>query len=270
MTGQQPPGLKLSANLGFLWPELQLLERIDAAARAGFPAVELHWPYDTPASAVKERCQRHGLTLLGLNTPLGDVARGEFGLGALPGRETEFMASFGQAASYAVASGAGAIHVMAGVTTGIPADDARATFIGNLRQAAPIAAGHGLTLLLEAINPRDKPGYLYSRQEDAAALIAAIGAPNVRLMFDVYHVGVGEGDILRKLREFWPLIGHIQIAAVPSRAEPDEGEVDYRAVLAAIADARWEGFVGCEYRPRGTTDEGLAWRGTLGLRGQAP
>jgi hydroxypyruvate isomerase len=254
-----------SANLGFLWPELPLLARIDAAAKAGFPAIELHWPYDVPASDVRAACARHGLRLMGLNTPVGDTAKGEFGLGALPGREGDFAAAMRQSIDYAVEAGAGAIHVMAGVTAGQDGQQCRDAFIGNLKRFAPDAARHGLTLLLEAINPRDKPGYFYSRQDEAAAVIEAVGAPNLKLMFDVYHCGVAEGDITRKLERSLPLIGHVQIAAVPSRAEPDEGEVDYRHVFAVLARLGWHQPIGCEYRPRAGTDEGLGWRAALGV-----
>jgi hydroxypyruvate isomerase len=253
-----------SANLGFLWPDRPLLERIGAAAKAGFTAIELHWPYDVPAGEVKAACARYGLRLMGLNTAVGDAAKGEFGLGALPGREADFAAAMRQAIGYAVEAGAGAIHVMAGVTTGLDASSCRQAFIANLTRFAPEAASQGLTLLLEAINPRDKPGYFYSTQDEAAEIIAAVGAPNLKLMFDVYHCGVAEGDITKKLERLLPLIGHIQIAAVPSRAEPDEGEVDYSHIFAVLARLGWRKPLGCEYRPRAGTDEGLVWREALG------
>jgi hydroxypyruvate isomerase len=258
-------GIPLSANLGFLWPDRPLLERIDAAARAGFPAVELHWPYDAPAEEVKARCAGHGLRLLGVNTPVGDATAGEFGLGALPGREADFAAAFGQSLRWACEAGASAIHAMAGVVAEGERARARETLVANLRRSAPLAAEHGLTVLLEAINPRDKAGYFYSRQAEAADIIAAVGAPNVKMMFDVYHCGVAEGDVIRKLEAFRPLIGHVQIAAVPSRAEPDEGEIDYRAIFATLKRLGWDGFVGCEYKPRADTDAGLIWRARLGL-----
>jgi hydroxypyruvate isomerase len=254
----------LSANLGFLWADLPLLARIDAAAKAGFPAIELHWPYDVPAREVRAACMGHGLRLMGLNTPVGDAAKGEFGLGALPRREADFAAAMRQSIDYAVEAGAGAIHVMAGVTAGLDAASCRETFIANLARFAPEAASHGLTLLLEAINRRDKPGYFYSRQDEAAEIIEAVGAPNIRLMFDVYHCGVAEGDITKKLERLLPLIGHVQIAAVPSRAEPDEGEVDFRHIFATLARLGWEQPIGCEYKPRAGTDAGLVWREMLG------
>jgi 2-dehydrotetronate isomerase len=252
--------IRLSANLGFLWPDRPLLERIAAARSAGFSAVELHWPYDVPAAAIADALERADLTLLGLNTATGSRA-GDFGLGAIPGREAEFAAAMAQALDYCTATGARTIHAMAGVVD----DDATSatTLVANLARAAEAAHRAGVTLLLEAINPRDKPGYFYSRIERADEIIAAVGAPNIRLMFDIYHIGVGQGDVLRRLERLLPRIGHIQIAAVPSRAEPDEGELDYRAILAAIEASGYAGHVGCEYKPRAGTDEGLGWRDRL-------
>jgi len=250
--------IRLSANLGFMWPELTLLQRVEAAGRAGFTAIELHWPYDTPASELKSTLDQAGIRLLGINTPVGSVAAGEFGLAALPGREDEFAAAFQRAIIYCTAAGGSAVHAMAGVVTDDPAS--AATLVSNLKSAVPIAAAAGVTILLEAINPRDKPGYFYHRVERAAEIIDAVGSDRVRLMFDAYHVGVGQGDVLRRLDAMMPVIGHIQIAAVPSRAEPDEGELNFQAVFEAIEASGYSGWVGCEYRPRGNTDDGLIWR----------
>jgi hydroxypyruvate isomerase len=255
---------RFSANLGFLWPDRPLLERIEAAGRAGFRAVELHWPYDVPAEAVKRTCARQGLRLLGLNTPLGDAAN-DFGLGAVPGREADFRAGFDLAVAYARASGASAIHAMAGVVSPDERDKAKDVFRHNIAQAADKAAQHGITLLLEAINPRDKPGYFYSTVGEVAGLIGEIDRPTLRMMFDVYHVAIAEGDILTKLERHMESIGHVQIAAVPSRAEPDEGEIAYRAVFEALDRLGYAGWVGCEYKPRGHTEEGLLWTQTLGV-----
>jgi hydroxypyruvate isomerase len=257
--------LRFSANLGFLWPDLPLLDRIEAAADAGFRAIELHWPYDVPAEAVWQGCNRRGLALLGLNTPLGDVARGDFGLAAVPGREAEFRAGFDTALAYALASGASAIHAMAGVVPADEGEKAKAVFRRNVGEAADKAARHGLTVLLEAINPRDKPGYFYSTLGEVADLMRDVDRPNVRMMFDVYHVGVSEGDILTKLERYLPIVGHVQIAAVPSRAEPDEGEVAYRAIFEALDRLGYVGWVGCEYKPHGSTNEGLRWTKSLGV-----
>lgn len=254
---------RFSANLGFLWPDRPLLERIEAAARAGFEAVELHWPYDVPAEAVADACRRNGVQLLGLNTAMGNTAAGEFGIGVLPGREDEFAASVDQAVAYARATGAQSIHVLSGVVPPEQRAQAARVFAANLKAAA--ARAEGLTLLLEPINQRDRPGYFYSTIQDAATLIEAVGAPNIRIMFDVYHVGVSEGDVLTRLNRFLPLIGHVQIAAVPSRAEPDEGEIAYPAVFEALDRIGYAGWVGCEYKPRAGTDEGLRWTSALGV-----
>jgi 2-dehydrotetronate isomerase len=257
--------VKFSANLGFLWPDMPLLKRIDAAGHAGFKAVELHWPYDVPPETVRQACERHGMRLLGINTPPGDVAKGDFGLAAVSGREAEFQAAFDVAVDYARASGASAIHAMAGVVPAGERDQAGLVFMHNIGEAADKAARHGISVLLEAINPRDKPGYFYSTVGEVADLMSKIDRPNLRMMFDVYHVGVAEGDILTKLELHMARIGHVQIAAVPSRAEPDEGEVAYGAIFEALDRLGFAGWVGCEYKPRGNTDEGLRWTKALGV-----
>jgi hydroxypyruvate isomerase len=250
---------RFSANIGFLWPGLPLIERMEAAARAGFGAVEMHFPYDVPAGRVGSAARGLGLTLLGINTSLGDAARGERGLGALPGRERDFQAAIDQSIEYCIASGATAIHAMAGNVAAAEREQARAVFAGNLRTASAKAAPHGLTLLLEPLNPRENPGYFYSRLAEAAALIEELALPNVKLQLDFYHVAISEGDVLTRLERYLPITGNVQIAAVPSRAEPDEGEIAYPAVFAALDRLGFQGWVGCEYRPRAATDEGLVW-----------
>lgn len=255
--------MRLSANLGFLWQDRPLLERIDAAAAAGFRAVELHWPYDVPPEQVRARCDDRGVALLALNTPI-DRARGEIGLAALPGREADFRTGFDRAAAYARDAGAPALHVMAGtLADGADRDAAAEAFAANLGWAA--AAAPDLRLLLEPLNPVDQPGYFYSRTDEAAAMIDRVAAPNLAIMFDAYHVGVVGDDVLATLARHFPRIGHVQIAAVPTRAEPDEGSVDFRALFAALDRLGYGGWVGCEYRPRGDTDAGLHWRETLGV-----
>ena len=250
---------RFSANLGLLWPDRPLLQRVEAAARAGFRAIEMHWPYDVPASELAAMARRHELTVLGINTAPGDLARGERGLGAVPGRESDFQATVDQSIAYCIASGATAIHVMAGNVADSDRLRARAVFAENLRVAAAKAARHDLPLLLEPLNPRDSPGYFYSTLAEAVGLLEALALPNIRLQFDVYHVAISEGDVLTRLRRYMPLIGNVQIAAVPSRAEPDEGEIAYPAIFAALDTLGYAGWVGCEYRPRGATDAGLKW-----------
>jgi hydroxypyruvate isomerase len=243
-----------------------LLARIDAAAGAGFRAIELHWPYDIPADEVEAACRRNGVKLLALNTAPGDISRGDFGLGAVPGREADFQAAIDQSIAYCRVTHARAIHVMAGVVAAGERAKARETLLRNMQTASAKAAAHDLTLLLEALNPRDKANYFYSTVGEAADVIGELALPNIRLMFDVYHVGVAEGDILKKLERHFPIIGHVQIAAVPSRAEPDEGEVAYPAVFKALEALGYAGWIGCEYKPRAETDAGLSWFTTLGMR----
>lgn len=253
---------KFSANLGFLWTELPLLERIEAAAGAGFRAVELHWPYDTAPELVRDACLANAVTLVGINAPRGDVSKGDFGLGALEARRAEFEASIGQAVTYAGIAGASAIHVLAGIVDPADRPRAREIFAENLAWATLQAPE--LTLLLEPINQRDAPGYFHSTTTEVASLIETVAAPNLRLLFDVYHAAISEGDILTRLEKLMPIIGHVQIAAVPSRAEPDEGEIAYPAIFEALDRLGYRGWTGCEYRPRAGTDAGLGWVDRLG------
>lgn len=257
--------IELSANLGFLWAQLPLLERIDRAAAAGFKAVELHWPYDTPAGDVRVACARHELTLLSVNTPQGDVAAGDAGLAAQIGRESEFKSSFEMSLAWACEAGASMIHVLPGMATPDNHEVARQTFVSNLQWAADLASQAGVSILLEALNHRDKPGYFYHTQAQSNSIRVQTGRDNVRLMFDVYHVGVTEGDVLVKLEHYLPVIGHIQIAAVPSRAEPDEGEIRYEAIFRRLEELGFSGWIGCEYKPRGEVEEGLGWVQAHGL-----
>ena len=251
--------MRFSANLGLLWPDRPLLGRIEAAARAGFRAVEMHWPYDVPASEVAATAHRTGVTLLGINTAPGNFAAGERGLGAIPGREREFQAALDQAVEYCRVSGASAIHAMAGNVAAADRERARAVFLANLRTAAAKAAAQNLVVLLEPLNPNDNPGYFYSTLTEAISLIDDLALPNVKLQFDVYHVARAEGDVLAKLDRYRGYIGNVQIAGVPARGEPDEGEIAYPVIFAALEQLPYEGWIGCEYRPRGDTDAGLAW-----------
>jgi len=251
---------RYSANLGFLWTELALPEAIAAAAAAGFDAVECHWPYAVAAGETAAALSVAGLTMVGLNTVRGDLAAGDNGLAALAGRAGEARAAIDQAVDYAAETGTLSVHVMAGIAEG---GKAKKTFLDNLAYAAERARAHGIGILIEPLNHRDAPGYFLKRSDDAAALIGELGEPNVRMMFDCYHVQIMEGDLTRRLERHLPLIGHIQIAAVPSRREPDEGEIAYERLIAEIDGLGYAGFIGAEYRPRGTTEEGLGWLGTF-------
>ncbi len=250
---------RFSANLGFLFADRPELERVSAAAAAGFKAVEMHWPYQVPAAEMRSALERSQVTMLGLNTSVGNAAAGDFGLGAVPGRESEFQQAVDQALSYGSEIGASAVHCMAGVVTADGFEAAERTFVANLRTAADKAAQAGITLLLEPINHRDKPSYFLSRIEQAASIIGQVGRANVKIMFDCYHTQIMQGDLTRRFEAHRELIGHVQIAAVPSRAEPDEGEIDYTWLCHAVDQLGYDGWIGAEYKPRGRTEDGLGW-----------
>jgi 2-dehydrotetronate isomerase len=252
---------RFAANLGHLFTEYPLLERFGAAAACGFAAVELQFPYDVAPAAVKAELERHGLTQLGVNTPQGP----EFGLAALPGRERDFAAAFKRALDYVVAIGGTTIHCMAGVVPVNERPAAEKVFIANLSRAAAEAMKSNITLLIEPINPRDRPGYFLSHVEHAADLVGKIGAPNVRIQFDFYHIQIVGGDLLKRFEKFLPVIGHAQIAAVPTRGEPDEGEIAYPHVFEAIESLGYAGWIGCEYKPRTRTAEGMGWAKRYGV-----
>lgn len=236
--------MKFSANLGFLWADLALPDAIRAAKAAGFDAVECHWPYDTPPGDTAAALQETGLTMLGLNTRRGNTAIGENGLSALPGREAGARAAIDEALAYARATGTRAVHVMAGNSSG---PRARAAFVASLDYACK--AAEQITILIEPLNPHNAPGYFLNSTGLAADIIREVGHPNLRMMFDCYHIQIIEGDVTRRLEALLPLVGHIQIASVPDRGIPDHGELDYGFVLSQIARLGWSQPVGAEYLP---------------------
>ena len=252
--------MKFSANLGFLWTELDLAAAIRAAATAGFGAVECHFPYDQDPGAVAEALAESGLPMLGLNTIRGDVAAGDFGLSAVPDRISEARAAIDQALTYARRIKARNIHVMAGKALG---ETARRCYLDNLAYASDKAGE--LDILIEPINTRDVPGYHLSNMEDAAGIVATLNRPNIRVMADCYHTQIMQGDLTRRITTHLDVIGHIQIAAVPNRAEPDQGEIAYHRLLPALMEAGYQGWFGAEYKPAATTEDGLGW-----LRDLAP
>lgn len=250
---------RFAANLGYLFTERPLIERFGAAAAAGFRAIELQFVYDHSPSVLRAEIDRHNLTVLGVNTAPGQLAAGEFGVAAIPGREAEFAAVFRQALDYIVALGGCQIHCLAGKVPPEQRPAAEATFVRNLAFAADLAAEKNITLLIEPINPRDRPDYFLNRPEHAADIIAKVGRPNVRIQFDFYHVQIVGGDLIRGFEQHFLFVGHVQIAAVPSRHEPDEGEVNYPAIFEVLDRTGYAGWVGCEYRPRTQTEAGLGW-----------
>lgn len=252
--------MQLSANLGFLWADHSLPEAIRAAKSAGFHAVECHWPYDTPAADVAQALSETGLPMLGLNTRRGNLDLGENGLSALPGREDEAKAAIDEAVAYGAEIGAQAVHVMAGFSQG---PEAHACFVNNLRYAAQVAGQAGMTVVVEPLNRHDAPGYFLQTTDQAAGLLSEVARDNVKLMFDCYHVGRTEGDIITRLAALLPIIGHIQFAGVPARGTPDEGEINYAAVFAQIAALGWQRPLGAEYKPGGDTNATLGWMDSL-------
>ncbi|SLN19329.1 Putative hydroxypyruvate isomerase YgbM [Pseudoruegeria aquimaris] len=255
---------RFSANLGFLWADRPLPEAIRAAHAAGFAAVECHWPYDEDRGAIAAALADTGLPMLGLNTRRGDVAGGENGLSALPGRAPDARAAIDEALDWAVGLGVPNIHVMAGFAAG-PA--AEAAFRDSLAYACAQAAPHGVTILIEPLNGYDAPGYFLNSATQAAALIDDLGLANLKLMFDCYHVQLTEGDLTHRLAALKPIIGHIQFAGVPARGRPDEGEVNYRHVFAQIAAMGYTAPLGAEYKPGGDTDATLGWMQDLAIKG---
>jgi hydroxypyruvate isomerase len=247
--------MKFSANLGFLWADRPLPDAIRAAKAAGFDAVECHWPYNTPARETKAALEETGLPMLGLNTRRGDVALGENGLAALPGREAEARAAIDEALAYAREISASAVHVMAGFSGG---PRARATFCENLTYACK-AAPEGVAVLIEPLNHYNAPGYFLGLTGQAADIIREVGQPNLRLMFDCFHVQIMEGDVVRRFESLLPLVGHAQIASAPDRAKPDHGELDYAFVLARLAAAGWDRPIGAEYLPERGAEPDLSW-----------
>jgi hydroxypyruvate isomerase len=256
---------RFAANLAYLFTERPLIERFAAAADAGFKAVELQLPYDHSPSAVRTALDRHGLTMLGINTALGQAASGGSGVAAVPGREQEFATLFKQALDCVVAIGGCQIHCLAGKVPPELRPAAEKTMIKNLARAADAAAEHNITLLIEPINPRDRPDYFLTRAEQAADIIAKVERGNLRIQFDFYHAQIVGGDLIRRFEKHQPLVGHVQIAAVPSRHEPDEGEVNYPEIFTMLDRAGYQGWVGCEYRPRARTEDGLTWARAYGV-----
>ena len=262
---------RFAANLSMLYPELDFLDRFEAAAKDGFRAVEFLFPYDYAPDELVARLKANGLQQVLFNGPPGDWEAGERGLASLPGREAEFRAGILKAIDYLVALDCPRLHVMAGL---VPEDVARETvepvYVDNLRWAAAQAAKAGRDVLIEPINTRDIPGFFLNRQDQAHRIVELVGAPNLKVQMDLYHCQIVEGDVATKLRKYLPTgrVGPLQIAGVPERHEPDLGELNhaylFKVIDEIVAAGQWDGWVGCEYRPArgavgGGTSDGLAW-----------
>lgn len=251
---------KFAANLSFLYTERPFLERFAAAAASGFEAVEFHFPYAYEPEAVSRAARAAGLQVVLFNLPAGNWERGDRGIACHPARIDEFRTGLDQAVAYAEALRCPRLNCLAGVRPlDVPQEMARATLLSNLRYAAELAARRGLTMLIEPINRRDVPGYFLNRTDQALQLIDALGRSNVMILYDIYHAQVSEGDLARSLADNIARIGHIQIADNPGRNEPGTGEINYPFLFAHLDRLSYAGWIGCEYRPSGTSESSLAW-----------
>jgi hydroxypyruvate isomerase len=252
--------LKFAANLSMMFNELPFLDRFSAAADAGFHGVEYLFPYEFPAEAIEDRLRSRHLENVMFNLAPGNWSAGERGLTCIPGRESEFRQSVETAISYATRLKTSRVHAMAGIVpAGADPVVVQATYVGNLKYAAVKLATYGITLLIEAINTRDMPGFYLNTQAQSFAVCAAVNAPNIRMQMDLYHMQIMEGDLAMKLRKYAPHCGHVQVAGAPERHEPDAGEVNYAYLFGVLEELGYDGWIGCEYRPAGKTVDGLGW-----------
>jgi len=258
---------QFAANLSMLYPEHPFLDRFVAAARDGFQAVEYLFPYAFKTDDIAARLKANGLQQVLFNAPPGDWDAGERGLACLPGRDSEFRDGVHQALAYAQALACPRVHIMAGlVPAGTDRQALMPTYLANLRWACAQAAPLGIDLLIEPINTRDIPGFFLNRQDHAHEVLASVGAANLKVQMDLHHCQIVEGDVAMKLRQYLPTgrVGHVQIAGVPQRHEPDLGELNYPYLFSVLDELGYSGWVGCEYRPAagmqpGGTSAGLGW-----------
>jgi hydroxypyruvate isomerase len=253
--------IRLAANISTLFTELPFLDRIDAAAAAGFAAVECQFPYEVPAGQIADRMASAGMPWVLFNAPRGGINPPEFGIAGLPGRERDFEVSVDQAMQYIKAGSCRRVHFLAGV---VPQGADRAAhlaqFIRNIDYAAQRLAELNATVMIEPVNSKvDMPGYLLDHTALAVECMAGIRRPNVQLQFDVYHMQIMQGDLMRSIAALLPHIGHIQIADNPGRHEPGSGEIHFPRLLAHIDNLGYTGHIGCEYLPAGRTADGLGW-----------
>ena len=249
--------MKFSANLGFLWQQLSLCDAIVVAHKAGFDAVECHWPYEVSSQDVRAVLVDTGLAMVSINTSPGNLGKDDFGLSALPGRQTEAQLAIDRAIDYANKIQCPYIHVMAGKTD--VTNEAQLTFSQNLTYACEQAQKNGIIILIEPINHYDVPNYYLTTLEQATQTLNRVGWPNLKILFDCYHMSKMQVDIVTSFEIHKKDIAHIQIASIPDRAEPDTGSLDYKSLLNEIHQIGYKGYVGAEYRPRTTTAEGLDW-----------
>ncbi|MGH8706379.1 MAG: 2-oxo-tetronate isomerase [Burkholderiales bacterium] len=252
---------KLAANLSLLFPQLPFLERFEAAAKAGFRYVEYQFPYASGSAAqVAERARQAGVQVVLHNLPGGDAAKGDRGIGCQPARVGEFREGVERAIEYAKAAGCPRLNCLAGVApAGVAREMLRETLVENLRYAAAKLKAAGLTLLTEPANTRTLPGFFLNTSREGIEVIDAVGADNLLLQYDIFHMQIVEGDLAKTIERLLPRIGHMQLADVPDRHEPGTGEINYPWLLALIDRIGYAGWIGCEYNPRGDTLHGLSW-----------
>jgi len=251
---------KFCANLTMLFNEVDFLDRFEKAAKAGFKGVEYLFPYAWKKEQLVEKLGAFGLSQALHNLPAGDWNKGERGIACLPGRETEFQEGVGKAIEYAKALKCPQVNCLAGLTpAGVPADKVRKTLVANLRFAAAALEKEGIRLLVEALNDKDVPGFYLVRTADVLALIKEVGHTNVYVQYDVYHMQIMEGNLTKTIQANLDKIAHIQIADNPGRNEPGTGEINYPNLFKAIDAAGYKGWIGCEYKPAGKTEDGLGW-----------
>jgi len=254
-------GLRLDANLKWLFTELPFVQRFEAAAAAGFSGVEYADPYPFVPAELARRLADAGVEQVLLNTPMGEPGTpGSQGYACLPDEVPAFRSGVLKALDYATVLKAGLVHVVGGIVPeGVAPERAFAQYVANIAWAAEQAKGTGITLVLEAQNKRSAPGFVLAGQASAAAVVEAVGADHVGLLMDFFHLQIDEGDLSESYARFRPLIRHLQVADVPGRNEPGTGEINYRHLFRTILDSGYDGWIGCEYTPAGTTTDGLRW-----------
>ncbi len=250
---------KFAANLTMLFNEMPFLDRFAAAAKAGFKGVEFLFPYEYDKQRLADLLAEHRLEIVLHNLPAGDWAGGERGIGCLPGREQEFREGVERGIEYATALRCPVINCLAGIPKTISREQARETFVENLRYAAPKLAQAGIRMLIEPINTRDIPGFFVNYTRQGLDIIADVGSDNLKLQHDLYHMQIMEGDLLETVKANLPKIGHMQIADNPGRHEPGTGEINYPFLFREIDKLGYDGWIGCEYKPLGETSAGLGW-----------
>jgi hydroxypyruvate isomerase len=261
---------RFSANLSMLFTEHDFLDRFDAAARAGFEAVEYIGPYDYEPDVVAARLKKNGLTQALFNLPPGDWAKGERGIAVLPDRVDEFRRSVDTAITYAKALGCGQVNCLAGIAPqGIDAEALENIFVENLRYAAGKLGKSGIRLLIEPINTRDIPGFFLTNTRQALTLVEKVGSDNLYLQYDIYHMQVMEGDLARTIEQNLGRIAHIQLADNPGRHEPGTGEINYPFLYEHLDRIGYAGRVGAEYKPKAGTEAGLGWFREFAGKGSA-